>query len=530
MTQAAGLQERWKAPVRLRGRNTPAFLLGITAVAALALRVLNLGKQSLWIDEIFSVIAARMDASVLVRHLDMDVHPPFYFLLLKGWMALGLPQSEGGLRLLSAVLGTAVCLLAYAFGRQLFNRRAGLAAAVILAFSAYHVRYSQELRSYELVTLLALASFYFFERLNRAPDWKNGLGYAAASFLLLYTHTFGVLVLLAQNAFYFLSLGFARRWTRQPALVWLALQGLLLICYLPWLTTMLSQAGGMHNDGWVERPSVTALAAVLKYYAGSLPLLLLAAAVMAAVLFSSFRRGAPEAGFRVSFTRSAVMMLLWLMTGLLVPFVVSVLWSPVFVARLMIAASLPFYFLAAAAFSSLRSKAGRAFIAAAFLFLACAALASYYHTEKKEEWREAAAFVDGRAASNDLLLFHSDFTRLGYSYYTARPDLVLEGFPAPQGGEPSAEDHEIRDVLAGKARIWEIISHERSPLRDSDLRGLDAAVSGRPSLWLLESYSKDPEQRILRRLRKTYRETLHQSFRGIEVYRFEAAGRGEAPA
>ncbi|MGZ4847178.1 MAG: glycosyltransferase family 39 protein [Halobacteriota archaeon] len=58
-------------------------------------------------------------------------------------------------------MGVLAIPMIYAVGRQLFNEETGLVAAFILALSSFNIYYSQEVRMYSLIVLLALTSVYF---------------------------------------------------------------------------------------------------------------------------------------------------------------------------------------------------------------------------------------------------------------------------------------------------------------------------------------------------------------------------------
>ncbi|MCS7001252.1 MAG: hypothetical protein NZ518_00235, partial [Dehalococcoidia bacterium] len=60
-------------------------LVALTAVA-FGLRVANLGGQSLWYDEGFSVFLARHAVADIIRLTAGDIHPPLYYVLLHGWI------------------------------------------------------------------------------------------------------------------------------------------------------------------------------------------------------------------------------------------------------------------------------------------------------------------------------------------------------------------------------------------------------------------------------------------------------------
>src|SRR5207302_673040 len=86
----------------------------------------------------------------------------------------------------------------YALGRRLFTARVGLIAAFLLTVNAYHVRYSQEARTYTLyVFLCVMSSLYFVEYLQEQSR-RARLLHVITSALAVYAHFFAALLIAAQ--------------------------------------------------------------------------------------------------------------------------------------------------------------------------------------------------------------------------------------------------------------------------------------------------------------------------------------------
>jgi uncharacterized membrane protein len=87
--------------------------------------------------------------------------------MLHFWMLL-FGQSEIAVRALSACLGIISVLLIYKVGRELYNRKIGLIASLLMTISTFAIYSSQEARQYSLLLLLTLLSFLFFIRIIKA--------------------------------------------------------------------------------------------------------------------------------------------------------------------------------------------------------------------------------------------------------------------------------------------------------------------------------------------------------------------------
>ncbi len=208
---------------------------------ALGLRLAYLRFQPLWWDEGWSVYFATTDPGAMLGLTAVDIHPPFYYVLLYLWIAV-LGSSVFSVKLLSVLIGTVTVPLLFVTGRRLSGGIAGLVAAGLLAISPFHIYYSQEVRMYVLVTLLSLVAFDSAlrwrlasgERIADLRYWGSGLGYVLAATLALYTQYYAAFVLLALNISMLICWLRGRRGVRK-ILPWLGAQAAVALLYLPWL-------------------------------------------------------------------------------------------------------------------------------------------------------------------------------------------------------------------------------------------------------------------------------------------------------
>ncbi|MBI4675653.1 MAG: glycosyltransferase family 39 protein, partial [Chloroflexi bacterium] len=232
-------------------RSTAATLAAIILLG-LTLRVLQLDFQPLWWDEGYSVFFATRDFGALLARTAVDIHPPLYYALMQGWTrALG--KDALVLRGLSVIIGVAAIPLLYLVAKRLFDRRTARVAAFLLAISPLHVFYSQELRMYGMVTLLALASVALQLKILTAEleirDSKLEIGnsnlqpptsnlqppvllYILCTTALLYTQYLAAFIIAAQVVvILFLHFRQSPLNLRQWVTRWLAVG----VLYLPWV-------------------------------------------------------------------------------------------------------------------------------------------------------------------------------------------------------------------------------------------------------------------------------------------------------
>jgi len=98
-------------------------------------------------------------------------------------------------------LGVLGLIAIFMLGMTLWNKKTGLFALAVTSPLFFHVFYSQEVRSYSLLFLLTVLSWWAFVFLLRKPGLCRTLLYAGISSLLIYTHYFGIFVLVSQSVY-----------------------------------------------------------------------------------------------------------------------------------------------------------------------------------------------------------------------------------------------------------------------------------------------------------------------------------------
>ena len=174
-----------------------SVLAAITLLGAL-LRFSTLGEQSFWFDEALTRNTTAYGWSHgLSRLAELELTPPLYYVLVWLWASV-FGIHEVGLRSFSAVCGTATIPVMWALGRQLFSQRSSLIAALLTAVNPLLFWYSQEARSYALLTLLTALSLLALLRALRVPsNGRIGL-WALSCSLALGTHYFSIFMIVPE--------------------------------------------------------------------------------------------------------------------------------------------------------------------------------------------------------------------------------------------------------------------------------------------------------------------------------------------
>ena len=212
-------------------RRSAAWLAAILVVAS-ALRVVGLGRPSVWEDEVVSIGLARQPgpSALLARLRVVDAtRAPLHPLLLQGWIGLW-GDSVAAERALSAVCGIAAVALVFGIGRRAFGETAGRLGAWLQALNPLDVYHSREARMYELLVLLTCACWWLLLCFRTSAGRGRQVAYLACSIALVYTHPLGALMAVA------LTLGYAsiRTDSKLSPAAWARIQVALLLAFAPW--------------------------------------------------------------------------------------------------------------------------------------------------------------------------------------------------------------------------------------------------------------------------------------------------------
>ncbi|HET6966533.1 MAG TPA: glycosyltransferase family 39 protein [Acidimicrobiales bacterium] len=227
------------------------WAVGALMLLAAVLRVPNLGR-SYWIDESISIGIASHRLSHMPTLLRHDGSPPLFYFLLHFWLRL-FGSSEVATHVLPLLISLAAIPLAYWAGQELFDRRAGLAAAALMATNPFLNWYATETRMYTLVVVLSTLGVTFAWRAfrdRRPADAGAAVGAFAA---LLYTHDWGI-YLTAATVAVFLWKAWARR-DRTLAGWVVGCGAATLLLWAPWIPSFLYQAGNTAAP-WAVRPQI----------------------------------------------------------------------------------------------------------------------------------------------------------------------------------------------------------------------------------------------------------------------------------
>lgn len=176
----------------------PVWLLTILLLATF-LRFHCLGCQSFWNDEGNSARLSERSLSLIIEGTASDIHPPLYYLILRGWREL-VGETEFGLRSFSAFVGVLTVALTIAIAQNWIKQRQPSVSLWAGWWAAIHpalIYYSQETRMYALLAFWGILSTWL---LIHSKKRVMALLYLVVLTAGLYTHYFFPVILGVHGA------------------------------------------------------------------------------------------------------------------------------------------------------------------------------------------------------------------------------------------------------------------------------------------------------------------------------------------
>lgn len=237
------MKQKLKSLFSHRSHERVFWIVFISTIVVTFVGGLILGlRQSMWFDESFSVLLATKSVGQLVHLTSIDVHPPLYYLLLKGWGSL-FGWGDLAMRSLSVLFTAGALAVGGLLVRRMFNARVAIYAMVLVMLAPLITRYGFEVRMYSMASFIGISATYALY-----AAWKSK-GVTQRRWLVLYA----VLVAIGLWTLYTIALLWIAHvvwiaymaWRRRsrvkqlvPYIVAYACAG---IAFLPWMPVFKAQ-------------------------------------------------------------------------------------------------------------------------------------------------------------------------------------------------------------------------------------------------------------------------------------------------
>ncbi len=400
----------------------------LICLSAFGIVVHQLDAKAVWLDEAFThTQAMRLPRQTLTLAREYG-NMWLYYSAARIVLRVG-GDTTFALRLPAALFAVLSVALLYRLGARLIDRRAGVAAALLLAFNPFFVEYAQQARSYTALIFFALlATWALIEsRAFRRRAWTAL--YVLAALGMIYAHFVGACVLLAHALW---ALGrYRQRIVGRGMIVALAFGlGVTPLLYF--------RSSWIENFSWMPNFEFPMLIETLRLWGGG-TLALLALCGIGTALTAFDRR------------RRAVWLLLAL--AVLVPFVALIALSGRFVDRYFIAALPPLLLLGAWGLTRTRWMAALLIVA---LGVSAFGVLRWYDQPPLENWTGVLDTLLTDSQPDDGVLF--------VAFYTVDPYLYNQRRHPQRARAPTPINSYVNPYvppLTQFERVWLVLAHDQ---------------------------------------------------------------------
>ena len=428
-------------------------LLVPTAItmAAAGLATFRLGYEPLWTDEAWTFFKAHQ--SIPEMAVIYSIHNPFYYVVMKIWLSFG--DSEFWMRLSSMLCFTLTVPVVYVIGRTVSGRRAGLYAACLAATAPFLIHHAQNARMYAMLTLfcsLALMSVALIisRQSGRPPPiigsglrgqwhrWRRGAAvsrscggedvlwavYIVAVFGGMISHNTAILLPVVTTLIFLVAIAAA------PRFRWLRLRNLIyantvvLVLYVFFVPLLLSDIENIGKQYTPISISLETIRWVFRWVYGNkhLPVQAVALSALCVLALWGWRRRGDWRWFGFTLIGALGLPLMLLAA--------SAVFKPIFVPRIIIWASIPFYVGCAVGIGWLPNAGLRRVVLVGLLVCNLYGVLNEYESIR-EPWDEVAQVVAKVVSSDDAVVLCNKHGAKSFNYYWRRHGRELSVF----GGE-----------------------------------------------------------------------------------------------
>jgi uncharacterized membrane protein len=174
------------------------LIFAAIVILHLAFKSYKCGDAGLWYDECFSVQLAEKSPDEIIRiSMYDDPNPPLYGVLLHYWVNV-FGDSETEVRTLSVFASSLAAGILFLLCLNFFNWQTSVFASLMFFTSNELYYYGLEARTYALIILFVLCSYYLFLSIIKRPTFIKAILFAVANACIFYSHFLACFVIIGE--------------------------------------------------------------------------------------------------------------------------------------------------------------------------------------------------------------------------------------------------------------------------------------------------------------------------------------------
>lgn len=386
------------------------ILISILILAA-ALRFYHIDFQSIWLDEIHTMIEGNPKMpykefyNIMILREQM---PHLYFFCVKAFSFI-FGHSTFVVRMFSAIVGVFSVYSFFLLGKEIYNKKTGLFAAILLSVNSFHIWYSQEARPYVLLSLFTILSFFRLIKYLKEKSYKNSIYYGIFAALMISTHFFGLFVLVSQ---FFIILYFifeSPKVDRKKFFFTSALSGIIaLVLWIPsikifWVVAQI-------KSFWIQPPTPEVYMGLFREFFGNAEALVFIAFLLGVFYFLRVfneKKNLNQTNTQNKLLFSFIIIVIWIFITLFIPFVRTYLGIPMIISRYFISVLPAAILIIAIALVNIKNDIAQRIVLSIFVLASLTdiiVVKDYYNKVNKTQYREITEKIIIKNKSKALIV------------------------------------------------------------------------------------------------------------------------------
>jgi mannosyltransferase len=388
------------------------LLVSIIVIGAI-LRFYHIDFQSIWIDEIHTMSESNPNlpiSEIYEKVVSGEQMPPLYFyslyILLKifGYTTIVA-------RLYSAIIGVVSLYSLYILSKEMFNKRVGLIASIILCFNPFHLYYSQEARPYIFLFLFTTLSFFYLIKFLKNQNLKNAVLYGLMSTLMIYSHFFGLFVLISQYLLLLVFFILSEKENKKRFLINSIISAVIpLVLFIPAISILLSIT--KITTFWIPAPTVDVYTLVFKEFFGNSEIVLSLLGILFFFYFISLSKEKEDKINYYSIIENKnilgfIIFIFWIVVVILIPLIRSYLSVPMIISRYFITLLPAIIIIISVAINQFSNKIVKIVIVSILVIFSLTdiiVIKKYYNGVSKAQFRETTDFIIKNNKNNEKVV------------------------------------------------------------------------------------------------------------------------------
>ncbi len=383
-----------------------SFVILLT-ILSFALRLWHINSYSFWLDETHQLFISIQSISEIFKSSLSDPNAPLYSYILHFWVKI-FGISRFSTNFLSTFLNVLGIISLYFFTGKHFNFKIASLSSLFLSLSEINLYYSHETRSYTLLILFSVLSFWlFFEVLQNYKSYKFLL-LLLINILLIFTHLSAALIFPAQVLY---TLFYFKNNKKQVLLIYLSYFISFVLLFL-WIKS--NKWFGGNETVWLDVPDFNDLIEIFIVYLNNKLVAIIVLAIVVLyfiikpILIFTKKTKADSAKF--------ILLLFWSIFPIIAAYLVSKFYNPRFIPRYMILATPGIYIFIAFLISELKLNI-KYFVLFGLILIYLFLSKLDTNPKKPEDWDIAVDKYKSQKTDSTLTLVSLWYQYTSFAYY-----------------------------------------------------------------------------------------------------------------